>query len=66
MRWKNRIVKFTMEIPAECPSDEEFALDLADVLDSNKWTMVVVDDVNAPRAAISKVVIGDIEIEPED
>jgi len=66
MRWKNRLIKLYIDVPPSVPSDEELALDIADILDDNKWTMVVDPKQEGEKATINKVVIGEIEIEPEE
>lgn len=62
-RRKNRLIKFYMDIPEDCGDDEHFAEDLMETMDATDW-QVTIQDGDA-KVEVNKIVIGDIEIEPE-
>lgn len=65
MRWKNRQIKLYVNIPKSYQEDEDFAQDLAEVLDSNFWNVTVMKKGIRQSIEVTKAVVGEIEIEPE-
>ena len=67
MRRKNRQIKLTLDIPEQYEDDEEFMNDFMETLDENGWHMKVQDeDGDVVEINVSRVNLGDIEIEPEE
>ena len=64
MRKKNRLIKFYMDIPADCEEDEDFAQDLMDTMDTTDWQVTIRD--GDAKVEVNKIVVGEIEIEPEE
>lgn len=62
MRKKNRQIKMTVDIPEEYADDETFMSDLMDVMDDAEWKMKAGDN----SVPISSMVLGDVEIGPEE
>lgn len=68
MRRKNRQLKITIDIPDSYGTDEEFMEAVMERMDDQEgdegrgWC-IRVDNQNVP---ISKILMGDIEIEPEE
>ncbi len=69
MRKKNRQMKVTFDIPDYFDDEETFLLAFRDRLDGEKvdWKMSVENSEgdNVPFS-VSKITLGDIEIEPEE
>lgn len=68
MRRKNRQIKMTLDIPEEFDNDEDFLDAFGCTLDSNEWVMrIQADEDDEPSEVnISRVNMGDLEIEPEE
>ena len=66
-RRKNRQMKFTVDVPDEYSSDEDFMNDFMDKLDSVDWKLQIGGSNNAEHDVfVNKVALGDIDIEPEE
>ena len=61
MRRKNRQIKFTVDIPADCEDDGDFMEMLEDQLYDINWSANGEED----GIPINKVTMGDYVIEPE-
>lgn len=67
MRRKNRQIKFLIDIPDDYEADDKFMEDFRDTLDENGWSMVIVnEDEETIEVPISRITLGDVEIEPEE
>ncbi len=74
MRRKNRQLKLTIDIPEYFDTEEDFMSALMDRLDgdaaedeTSDWHMGVQDeDEEVIPVKISKIILGEIEIEPEE
>ncbi len=62
MRRKNRQIKMTVDIPEVYEDDEAFMEDLMDVMDTAEWKMKAGDN----SVSINSMVLGDVEIGPEE
>lgn len=65
-RRKNRQIKMVVDVPEEYDSDEVFMEDFMDKMDgSAEWQFLLGEDNDIP-VPISRVTLGEIEIEPEE
>ena len=74
MRRKNRQLKITVDIPDLYEDDEAFMVDLQNAMDGDVWELplgwAIANEASdcdfTGEAKISKIVLGEIEIGPEE
>ena len=66
MRRKNRQIKMLIDIPTIYATEEDFMEDFMERLDDAHWRMMFGPDTDPVSIAIAKVVLGELEIEPEE
>lgn len=63
MRWKNRQVKLTLDVPSGYEDDEDFIDAMAATLDGADWQMKL--EGGEVAVQVSKIQCGDAVAEPE-